>query len=184
MGVYLGRCDHYDTGTYTSPTKHVIVLKCPNASKTGRQAYRDPRKRASSSSNFGGFIYTLVRGFVGRKVVIKKGYVHTRERIKRKECQHVVYSMIPSIEDRRDACHIPLLLSRSPHFACTCLFYFPIYAISFVFRTPWHQNLLSSQLLGDRTYFQIASTFVRQPIIRFFICLLLRYKVLSAPVRF
>jgi len=79
---------------------------------------------------------------------------------------------------------IPLLLSRSPHFACTCLFYCPIYAVSFVFRTPWHQNLLSSQLLGDRAYFQIASTFVRQPIIMFFICLLLLYKVLSAPVQF
>ena len=53
-----------------------------------------------------------------------------------------------------------------------------------MFRTPWHQNLLSSQLLGDRAYFQIASTFVRQPIIMFFICLLLLYKVLSAPVQF
>jgi len=38
-GRILGRCDRYDTGTYMSPTKHVIVLKCPNASKTGRQAY-------------------------------------------------------------------------------------------------------------------------------------------------
>lgn len=31
----LERCDHYDTGTCTSPTNHVIVLKCPDASKTG-----------------------------------------------------------------------------------------------------------------------------------------------------
>jgi len=42
----LGRCDRYDTGTYTSPTKHVIVLKCPNASKTGRQAYNPYSKQA------------------------------------------------------------------------------------------------------------------------------------------
>jgi len=36
----LGRCNRYDTGTYyMSPTNHVIVLKCLNASKNGRQAY-------------------------------------------------------------------------------------------------------------------------------------------------
>jgi len=52
----------------------------------------DPRKRARSSNNFGGFIYTLVQDLVGRKVVIK-GYVHMRERTKCKDCQRVVYGM-------------------------------------------------------------------------------------------
>ena len=36
---------------------------------------------------------------------------------------------------------IPLLLSKSPHFACICLFYCLIYIVSFVFRASWHQNL-------------------------------------------
>jgi len=39
----LERCDRYD-GTDMSPTNHVIVLKCPNASKTGCQAYRKQLK--------------------------------------------------------------------------------------------------------------------------------------------
>ena len=36
-----------------------------------------------------------------------------------------------------DKMDIPLLLSRSPHFACTCLFHCLIYALSFVFRASW-----------------------------------------------
>lgn len=35
----IERYDLHDTNTYTSPTNHVIVLKCSNASKPGRQAY-------------------------------------------------------------------------------------------------------------------------------------------------
>jgi len=52
-----------------------------------------PSQQARTSSNFVGFIYTLVQNLVGCRVVIKKVYIYTRERIKRKDCQHVVYSM-------------------------------------------------------------------------------------------
>jgi len=40
---------------------------------------RDPRKRARSSSNFGGFIYIFVRGLVGRRLVIER-YTYIRGR--------------------------------------------------------------------------------------------------------
>ena len=50
---------------------------------------------------------------------------------------------------------IPLLLSKSPHFACICLSHSLICVVSFVFRTSWHGNLLSLRLLGNRASFQI-----------------------------
>jgi len=50
---------------------------------------------------------------------------------------------------------IPLLLSKSPHFACICLSHSLIYVVSFVFRASWHGNLLSLRLLGNRASFQI-----------------------------
>jgi len=35
---------------------------------------------------------------------------------------------------------IPLLLSRSPHFACICLFHFLFNVVAFVFHSPWRSN--------------------------------------------
>ena len=75
---------------------------------------RDPRKRARSSSNFGGFIYIFVRGLVGRRVVIK--IIRTYEgddQAQRLSARCVQYDMpwTPSIEDRRDACHISDILT-------------------------------------------------------------------------
>jgi len=58
-------------------------------------------------------------------------------------------------KERRWPRQIPLLLSRSPHFACTYLFYFLIYVVSFVFWASWHQCFLSSRHLGNPAFFQI-----------------------------
>jgi len=56
---------------------------------------------------------------------------------------------------------IPLLLSKSPQFACICLSHSLIYVVSFVFRATWHGSLLSSQFLGNRAGFQIGPLLTR-----------------------
>jgi len=58
-------------------------------------------------------------------------------------------SSVSAITSPKNRSGIPLLLSRSPQFACICLFYCLIYGLSFVFRTSWRQNLLSLRFLGD-----------------------------------
>ena len=69
---------------------------------------------------------------------------------------NIHFTIIPFIS--HDGMHasqaIPLLLSRSPHFACTYLFYFLIYVVSFVFCASWHQYFLSSRHLGTPAFFQ------------------------------
>ena len=58
-------------------------------------------------------------------------------------------------------CLIPLLLSKSPQFACIYLSHSLIYVVSFVFRATWHGSLLSSQFLGNRAGFQIGPLLTR-----------------------
>lgn len=76
--------------------------------------------------------------------------------------------------NRRDAfvtpsSPIPLLLSISPHFACTCLFHCLNYVFSFVFRSSWLQNFVfgtpwQSRLILNRTFSHSISVQLRNHI--------------------
>jgi len=67
---------------------------------------RDSRTRARSNNNFGGFIYTLVRDLIGCRVLINTYEGDSQAQRLSAPCVRHDMSWTPSIEDRRDACHI------------------------------------------------------------------------------